>query len=304
MKWIILALTLLLSFSIVTAESGFEMLEVPDGSISKINTRIEAKIENWGYNKIFIALPSGWTPEASGTFAQSYAVREFGLWRIYGLPYDKQSLLGRGEVFTGRGAAEAGNPIKHVIKIGDRYGWWLKPNEGAIIKVTVNDIGGSGTIDPQKIEKENPSIKVVRWYQEFTLELSSPGFITAPWVVEGAALIEASPAPYSSELGKEKLYYEDYKKETDLEVPDWDEWFTFRNSLAPIFSKRSVVPVEMKYLSSIEEAEPQLTPVWKVDKVKDIIYAYEWKRSEKVKGITFWRDKIILEGIPEWFAWF
>jgi hypothetical protein len=305
LKSVILALAVLMSFSVVAAQTGLEMLEVPQGTISGVDTKIEAKLENWGYHRIFVALPLGWTPDLVETSAKSYPVREEGLWRIYGLPYDKKSLLGRGEVFTGKGIAESGFPTKLTIQIGNRYGWWLKPNEGIIIKVKVNNIGGSGTIDPQKIEKENPGIKVIRWYQQFTLKISSPGFVTAPWTVEKATLIESSPAPYSSELGKEKVYYEKYTGEPEVDIPDWDEWFTFKNSLAPIFSLTPLVSLKMEYYpEEIGEVETVLKPVWRVDKIEDIVYAYEWKRDRELEGIVFWRDQLITGSIPDWFEWF
>lgn len=295
----IVVLAILASFSIVSAQVGLDIVKVPDGSIGKVTTEIEARVENWGYHRIFVAIPSGWEPNAIETYVKSYPVRETGLWRIYGMPYDRRSLLGSGQVFTGKGVAEAGFPTKFTTQVGDRYGWWLKPNEGIIIKLKVDDIGSSGTVDPQLIEEKKPGIKVIRWYQRFTLEVTSPGFITAPWVVEGAALTEASPAPYGS--SKAEIYFQEYTPE--IATPAWEEWAEFRNPLSSLLSPISLAPIDLEFYP-IEEEEVTVKPIFRVDNIADIVYAYEWKRRERVEGITLWRDELLLAGVPEWFEWF
>jgi hypothetical protein len=301
-----ISVVVLLSFQIGCAQGaeGLGMLEVPQGSISSVDTEIEATIENWGYDKIFVALPDGWSinNEKSGA-TRSYPVREFGLWRIYGMPTDRKSLLGRGEVFTGKGF-QSGNPIKPTSTVGTRTGWWLRPNEGLDMDIYVSGIStGGGVIDPLKIEKENPSIRVVRWFEEFTLDVSTPGFITAPWTVEGASLVESYPAAYSS-AGNEGagVYYDKYQKEVE-DAPAWDEWFDLKNSLVYMMTDTRLAPIDLEF-PDVDEDEVEVTvkPVWRVDALGDITYAYEWKSYQKVKGVTIWRD--VSPDIPEWFELF
>ncbi|MEE8401563.1 MAG: hypothetical protein V3R86_05375, partial [Candidatus Hydrothermarchaeaceae archaeon] len=258
-----------------------------------------ATIENWGYDKIFVSLPVGWTIDPiKSSAARSFPVRETGLWRIYGMPKSGKTMLGRGEVFTGKGFS-SGNPTKSETTVGGRTGWWLRPNEGLLIDIYVNEIASSGVIDPLKIEKENPSIRVVKWYEVFILELSEAGFITAPWIVEGAALVEG-PAPYSNS-GKENtdVYYNTYRKE-ELDVPAWDEWFNLKNSLVYMLTKTTLAPIDLEFPSS--DVEVTIKPVWRVDTTADIRYAYEWSSYQKVVGMSLWRDSAL--DVPDWFELF
>jgi hypothetical protein len=293
----------LLGCGAASAQEGFELLKVPTGSIKNVDTEIGATIENWGYDKIFVALPDGWSinNEKSGA-TRSYAVREASLWRIYGRKDDPSSLLGSGEVFTGTGF-QSGNPIKPTNTLGTREGWWLRPNEGVDIDIYVSSISGEGTIDPLKIEKENPSIRVIRWYESFKIEVSEPGFITAPWTVEGAALVESSRAVYSS-AGKEgaNVYYEKYQKET-ADAPAWDEWFNLKNSLVYQMTDTRLASIDLELPSlDAEDVVVTIKPVWRVDNLGDITYAYEWKSYKKVESVTIWRDTAL--DIPEWFELF
>jgi hypothetical protein len=304
LRWFLLLITVaLISPQTVFAQEGFGLLEVPTGSIGTVDTEIEATIENWGYNKIFVALPDGWSinNEKSGA-TRSYPVREIGLWRIYGRSDDGSSLLGRGEVFTGKGF-QSGNPIKPTTTIGTREGWYLRPNEGIDINIYVSDIGSGAVIDPLKIEKENPQVRVITWYESFTVEVAEPGFITAPWTVEGAALVESFPAAYSS-AGQEgaEVYYEKYQKEV-ADAPAWDEWLSLKNSLVFQMTDTRLAPLDLEF-QSLDESEVVVTvkPVWRVDNLQDITYAYEWKSYKKVESATLWRD--IALDIPEWFELF
>jgi hypothetical protein len=49
----------------------------------EVTSYIEARIENHGNYRVFVALPGGWSLNTSEYNVKSYAVREFGLWRIY-----------------------------------------------------------------------------------------------------------------------------------------------------------------------------------------------------------------------------
>ena len=302
-RWLLLISVVLLSFQVVYAAEGIGMLEVPTGSISTVDTDIEATIENWGYDRIFVALPEGWTINVMQSSARSFQVRETGLWRIYGMPYSRSSMLGRGEVFTVASWSYTETPVKIETTIGDRQGWWLRPNEGLLLDIRVDEISTSGgVIDPVKIERENPSIRVTKWYESFLLEVEEPGLITAPWIVEGAALVESRPAMYSSS-GSEgaTVYYEKYQEEVMTDVPAWDEWFDLKNSLVYMMTKTALATIDLEFLS-IEDADDirvTITPVWKVENWADITYAYEWKSYRKVEGIG-----VTALDIPEWFELF
>lgn len=306
LKRLLLLISLvLLSCDAVYAQEGLSLLQVPAGSISSIDTEIEATVENWGYDTIFVALPEGWTINTlKSGITRSYPVREEGLWRIYGMP----ASLGKGYpiVYGSRDFEKNTLIAKYPKTVSNRQGWWLRPNEGIYIDIYVDDISvGGGTIDPVIVEKENPSIRVQRWYESFTIDVSSQGFITAPWVVEGAALVESNPAPYSSS-GNEgaELYYEKYQKEVNVaDAPAWNEWFDLKNPLVYKMTDTRLAPINLEF-PSIEEGGIITTtqPVWKVDIIADITYAYEWKSTEKVEGMTLWRDAEL--DIPEWFELF
>jgi len=300
MKAIIIILPILLMGLVnVAAGVSLEYLQPTDGSISEVESHLDIKVENWGYDRVFIALPEGWKlDEITGYKVRSYPVRESGLWRIYGFKYDSSSLLGSKKVYNPR--YYTGPITKPPSTIGDRTGWWLRPNEGIIIDAIV-DLPTSGEyIDPLYLEKRNPGIKVQRWNQEFTLTVTDPGFITAPWMVKGATLTSDSPAAYSDARKKGAgTYYEDF--EPTYNVPEWNAWYSFSSPLTEALedpvktTKRGYYPMKEKMQTPI--------PVWKVENIKPIYYAYEWKRGKTIRGITsFSRDDF--KGTPEWFEWF
>ncbi len=299
-----LLLVMLVSIVIVSvvnaAEEGPEILEVGEGSVGQVTSILEAKIENWGYERVFIAFPTDWEFNESDTSnifdAYSYPVREHSLWRIYGMPYDKNSMLGRGEVFTGKGAT-SGHPAKTLAKIGKVYGIWLKPNEGVHIKRFEFKLPtGGGEINPKRIEERNyyPYVKVTKWIQEFTLENCTPGFIKAPWIVKGGSLTSTSPAPYGDarKVGT-KLYYE--KSKPKYKGKSWQEWIPFEEGLAS--------GLKMSTLEYEIEKDETPKPVWRIEECGSTIwYEYEWYRDKEVEGIRLWRNDY--ENIPAWFEWF
>ncbi len=283
---------------------GFEILEVSEGSIGTVNTYVEGKIENWGFKKVFFAFPEGWVPDEVESYARSYMVMESGLWRKYGSPLDKDSLLRRGFVYTKKGLYS-----KSIIKIGDRYGFWLLPNEGVMFYLKFNNIGSSGEIDPFTVEREYDGIKIVKWYQSFVLNVTKPGIIKAPWVVKGAKLVEATPAPYTdtTRFSGKKKYIIDvdknyYSSDVEINAPYWQDLFeNFDKSLA-FWLRQGLISMSKDYFTLDLEYEqiPQI-PVWIVDKTITIEYAYEWKRYRAVEGISFWRDEL---EVPWWWELF
>ncbi len=302
-RWLILLLVLCTLAVPRVLAIGFEMVKVPTGEISTVDTVIDAKLENIGFDRVFVALPVGWQLDEVNSYAKSYAVRESGLWRIYGDPFSSTSLLGSGKVYK-----EKGIRTKLSDTVGDREGWWLRPNEGVIIHAEIDSIStGGGSIDPQEIEKNNPSIIVKKWVQEFTLTPSSTGFITAPWTVEGAALTIAAPAPVSDAtqpLGD--LYFEDYEPgetQAHAEVPRWDEWFVLENSISKFMSSKSIVSMEPEVTPTEEiNVTTTITPVWRIEDLAPIFYGYEWERDKEIKGITMLGPSFA--AVPEWFDWF
>lgn len=310
---------MLLSFQTVHAQEGFEMLEVPTGTISTVDTEIEATIENWGYEHIFVAIPEDWDidTQRSGV-TRSYPVREWSeLWRVYGLKagYCKTRPNVYGcysyeRITYPRGRDYPGIPAlrtKQPTTMGGRTGWWLRPNEGIYVDIYVSDISASGgTVDPFMIEDENPEIRVAKWYQSFTLELSEAGFITAPWVVEGAVLVESTTAVHSNAGDEGVWYYERHQIEAaEADVPAWDEWFDVKNSLTSMMTDTRLAPTDLEFLSIEDAAEVEATlePVWRVEDLRDITYAYDWRNDKKVKGITL-LDDVALDDVPEWFELF
>lgn len=305
MKQLLALLLILNSMSIIYAD-GFEMMVVPEGSISSVDTVIDAKIENVGFDRIFVALPSGWVINDLNTFASSYAVLETGLWRKYGDPLDATSPLGSGLVYK-----ETGTQTKLYNTLNNRQGWWLRPNEGVKLRVAIDSLSCSGAIDPLAIEKENPSIIVKKWEQEFTITPSATGFITAPCVVENSALKVASPAPVSDVSQKPgTIYYQEYDPTKDVaqvqlgEVPSWDAWFSLTGSLSSTLSTKSIVGMEPVFnKTEAEDIVVTQTPVWRIDDLRDIVYAYEWERGKRISGIELIKGATFAE-VPEWFDWF
>ncbi len=278
--------------------SGLEYVQTPEGSLNKIDTQVEASIENWGLERVFVAVPEGWTisefkyPFGGTSYPlRFYATRYFELW---GLPYDSNSLLGSGQVYDSNSAQTA-----VFDTIGGRQGWYLKPNEGITVKFGVENIDiNGGIIDPFRLERENPDIRVVRWHQRFILNVSEIGFITAPWVVEGAPLTEASPAPYSAASGRgASKYYMDFEK--TVSAPKWDAWFEVKSPLSSLLITK-LAPTDLQF-SSIRKIGT-VRPVFRVTNFRTITYAYEWKRYEKIEGMTLWRNDFA--DVPDWFEWF
>ncbi len=290
--------------ALISTCHSFEILEVSEGSVGSISTYIEGKVENWGFKKVFFAFPEGWTPNEIESYAKSYMVMESGLWRKYGLPTDRNSLIKKGFVYTKKGLYS-----KAIVNIGDRYGFWLLPNEGVIFYLKFDNIGSGGEIDPFAIEREYSGIRVVRWYQSFKLTVTKPGIIKAPWVVKGAKLVEASPAPYTdiTRFSGKKKYIIDvnknyYSSDAEINAPDWQKLFDgFDNSLVFWLKSGLISMPEEEFRIEVDyDIVPQV-PVWIVDKTITIEYAYEWKRYEAIEGITFWRDEL---KAPSWWELF
>lgn len=299
-----------LTLSLVHAEDvGLGLAQYGYITPSEVTTYIEATIENRGFYRVFVALPKGWELDMNEYNVKSYSVREYGLWRIYG--DDKNSMLARGKVYTTKGLTPK-SPVTIKTSEGTYTGWYIKPNEGLEIKVKTEPISGEGIVDPLKIEKLYPGIVVLKWYEEFELKLPSGnlGWVRAPWVVRGATLTEAYPAPYgeaSRTITKGKSFVgaegpEDEYLEVNVDVPRWDEWLPLRNPLAYALISKPLAKTKLEFM----EVEPldYVRPVWDIQKHRtgEIRYAYEWKRDREIRGITFFRDDT--KNIPSWMELF
>lgn len=305
MKRLIILLAILWSYPDVWAQIGIlDYLQIEEGSISRIDTRIEAEIENWGLQRVFIALPKNWvvsdTAILDGTHkfgGTSYPLRFYATryWQLWGLPTESDTPMGRGEVFDSKTAEDA-----IFTQIAGRQGWYIRPNERIKVVFDVKNIPlAGGIIDPTKLERENPNIRVVRWYQRFIMNISKQGFITAPWVVQGAALTEATPAPYSAASGRGAFkYYVDFEK--TISAPRWDRWFKLETSLSSALTPQPLAPTTLE-LPEIKKIGI-IKPVFKVNTYRLITYAYEWKRDVKIEGWRPWRNDFI--DVPNWFQWF
>lgn len=308
MRGIIFALVLLGMLSAiptVTSETiGMGFHQIPDGTISRIDTRIEFEVENWGLERVFITLPGDWrvsdTPLLDGTHSfggHSRILRPnpYHFWRLWGLPYEPDTPMGRGEIYTSK---NIGDPI--FDEVAGKQGWYIKPNERIKVVFDVKDISTTGgIIDPLKLERENPDIRVVRWYQIFIMNVSEQGFITAPWVVLGANLTEASPAPYSDITGKGiSKYYEEF--ELAPTVPKWNRWITLSNPLSSMLISKALKATGLE-LPEIKKVK-LVKPVFKVNDYRLIYYAYEWRRDRAIEGWVPWRNDFM--DIPKWDEWF
>lgn len=310
MRTAALLIALFLSLSLVHAEDlGLGLAEYGYITPSEVTTTIEATVENRGFYRVFVALPKGWELDMSEYGVRSYAVREYGLWRIYG--EDEDSLLSQGKVYTIKGLVPK-SAVTIKTSTGTYTGWYLKPNEGLKIKIKTKAISGDGTVDPLKIEKLYPGVKVLKWYEKFELKLPSGtfGWVRAPWVVRGATLTEASPAPYgetSRTITKGKSFAgvegpEGKYLEVSVDVPAWNEWLPLRNSLAYALISKPLAKTNLEFV----EVEPldYTRPVWDTEKHRTsvIYYAYEWKRGKEISGITFFRDDT--KSVPSWMELF
>lgn len=296
-----MVLVFLLSLAAVNSQEGAELMEVPEGSVSKVTSTLDARIENVGYDRVFVALPSGWEVDTAESSVRSYAVREYGLWRIYSSPIEGKDLLEEGHVYDIFDYQQT----RFTTKLGEQYGWWVRPNEGLKMSLELT-LPSSGEVDPKKIQEQHPEILVREWNQDFELEISSTGIIEAPWTVEGGTLTTASPAPLGDarKVSTSDMYYvESYREEfeeSEEDIPDWYEWLPLKNSMAYEF-RPSYKLESFGELSTPGELD-YVKPVWKVDTFGDIRYGYEWKQGREIEGIRLVRDDY--SGLPAWYEWF
>ncbi|GEM_PF-1792416 len=306
-----LLLSLFLALLISAAAHAEEVgLEIPGYSTAEcavpgsVTSYVEARIENRGFYRVFVALPEGWSIDMTEYQVYSYPVRKYGLWRIYG--EGKDAIVPERDLYTLEGLW-----AKAPATVNGRTGWYLKPNEGLRIKLLKLTLpGGEGNVfDPLKVEERYEGLVVRSWYQEFEFSPPATGWVCSPWSVKGATLVEAYPAPYSEKgraLTWDKSYYAEGPKGARLvyepDVPAWDEWLPLKNSLA--YSLVSIPIMDMPAEEYTQPPEPNLWLIWDTQKYRtDVIrYAFEWKRGEKLRGVVLSRDDT--KSVPSWMELF
>jgi hypothetical protein len=320
-KFIIPYLVLFLIAPLVYADESLGLVQVGDASLtSSPQSILDFTVENRGFEKVLIALPEGWdidetVDEYSYSTFKGYPVRESGLWRIYGLPYDRDSYLGApegipyltGKVWTGEGVTHR---YGRVVP-SNQLAWMLYPNEKLVVHIELS-LSSEGVVDPTLIEEDYRWVRVTRWEQEFILsiDVSRGGFITAPWTMKDGKLTSAYPAVYCDENSPGcpgTIYWDDFTLQEQVETPEWDEWFTLKNSLT---ESLITTPQSIGQESSVSEdttlVKRTIKPVWKIDPIptppSKIRYTYEWRREGEVEGGISFGDSYL--DVPAWYAWF
>lgn len=306
MKEFLILLAVLMCIPLVFATPILDYLQVPSTvTIGEVKTTLHAKIENQGVEKVFIALPSDWTFEPEDIFtnhASGYRVLDYGIpfYELYGYPTEPNNMVSRGEVYIYSGFA-----TKRSYTVNNRVGWWLMPNEGMILDIAATLPVSGKHYDPFELER-GPDIVIKEWYQRFTVNLTGGvGFVTAPYIIENMALVEANPGIYGdARYISTSVYYEDFQLGGTIDVVEWNEWFgprsVFKRSLTSISLGAEYLPIE-------EEGAPEyIIPVWKIDpgtaSKKEIYYAYEWKYWTDIKGVSLGTSTFI--EVPNWYEWF
>jgi hypothetical protein len=308
-----LFLLLFLLPSVHAIVPGMQLLKVPiRGGIQCTSTTVEARIENGGYYKLFVSFPKGWSvnlSEGQQLNAYSYALLRRGenLREVYGPWGGPDTLLGSGEVFLEKGFVPTETATVTYSDGSQRFGFWVRANEGVRFEINFILTEDGGVIDPLYLEREEPNLVVKRWNQEFRCETTSSGYVRAPWLVKGGNLTYAFPAPLTFLAGSgNRMYYYD-KYVWDPPIPQGGRWFTFRNSLTEILSDDPIAPLSIEFYP-IEPLEPRL-PVWKISYPGTIRYRYEWERIGPLKSEAaglYFPPTIPRYGtfVPEWFEWF
>ncbi|MBI4344484.1 MAG: hypothetical protein HY555_02750 [Euryarchaeota archaeon] len=304
--WFLLSLIILSAIPPAMGDiPGLSPVKIPEGSTQCAYSVVEGTVENWGYYRIFVAFPPGWNVsslEGSSYSATSYILRRKAedLRQAYG-PWGRDTLLDSGIVFLEE------RPVYTPWDIlNNRFGWWLRPNEGMRFTVTVN-MTGSGVVDPFYLEREDPNIVVRRWNQHFYCEIKDPGYVKFPWVVKNATLAYSNPAPfaYLEDRGRRIYYYDTFEK--DPPIPRGGRWFEFRNPLTEALAPDSLAPLKLEFYP-IEKTVTRV-PYLMAQKTGPMNYRYEWERygllKSQVLGIFY--PPVIpsyVEQVPEWFGWF
>ncbi|HDY73862.1 MAG TPA: hypothetical protein ENH51_01975 [Euryarchaeota archaeon] len=271
-------------------------------------TIIEAEVENTGFETFFVALPLDWAfdPEIYGATGEPIIATKGALHKKYGDPGDKSSFIRNNYVFEAWGglAVSRGSPWVLTMSGGEddggvSYGWSVRPNERLKFTIKMKPSDSEAIIDPLAIERNRTDIKVIKWNQEMVIypESGETGFISAPWIVKGATMVEATPGVFTniSEFTQDIYWFKtrlqnatvkSTGEETEPEVsseptvelnpPEWDAWFSSSGffgleskSLAPLSTELLPIPEVNKTEPIVEEVEETgesvFIPVWLID---------------------------------------
>lgn len=313
------------SLSAPSAEIGMlEPSQMPEASYDELSLDIEFEVENTGFEKVLITLPSDFTTLHSDNIDNAYGetiiTRRLSINEKYGDPDDPTSFRNRHFVMT----SASGYPISRgssvvYTELGEsKRGWYARPNERLKGHIKIVSTG-NGIIDPFLLEKDLPYIKVTRFSVIIKIEpkVNNYGFIAAPYVVKNATLVSTYPMIYgdANDFDETEYYWEALKfpkTETtrEINVVDWDDWFT--SSTLPLTSKL-LSSTKLEYYP-IEEVERKVdedtvfTPVWFVQAGTGVIrYEYEYRKNFEISGVNL--DLIkeaprVAGPVPEWYLWF
>lgn len=299
-----------------TEELGVQYVPTPNITFdpARSYTVIEAVVENSGYEKIFLSLPKDWEidPQILSATGEPIIVSKGKLYKKYGHPDDRYSFISNNYVLWQTGGFSIGRGSPYSVSWADggtSYGWFINPNERFRFKIKLIPSETESVIDFLAIEQNRSDIKVMKWNQDFYIYPEpSLGYISAPWILKNATLVEAYPGIVGNLSAYPGGYYyhqflldEQKKEEEDtwetvvLDPPGWDEWFTDEGmsfglvggSLAEPKSEFESIPViEKTVLEKEESTDEVFVPVWYHDfGINFMRYRYEWKRGQTIEGI-------------------
>jgi len=302
-----------------TQIDGIQFVPIPtiDHDADRSYTIIEAEVENSGFETFFVALPEGWgfDPEIYGATGEPIITSWGELKKKYGDPGDKSSFIRNNYVFQTWGGLSVSRGSPWVLTWGGdgdnsggvSYGWSVRPNEKLVFTIKMKPSDSDAIIDPLAIERNRTDIKVVVWNQEMVVYPDSgasrplSGFLSAPWIVKDATMVEVTPGVFTniSEFTEDIYWFktrlqnvtlESDEEETEpdessepvveLNPPEWDSWFSSSGffgletkSLAPLKTELLPIPevnktevVEEVEEEEVEESEESIfIPVWLID---------------------------------------
>ncbi|MFV2041074.1 MAG: hypothetical protein ACC644_03685, partial [Candidatus Hydrothermarchaeales archaeon] len=239
-------------------------------------TIIEAEVENTGFENFFVALPKDWTFDSDiyGARGEPIIISKGELYKKYGSLRDRSSFISNNFVLDTRGgfSISRGSPWVLTRRGGEddggvSYGWSVRPNERLVFTIKMKPSDDDAVIDPFAIEQNRSDIKVVKWNQEMMLypESGKTGFLSAPWIVKGATMVEATPGVFTniSEFTDDIYWFKTRLQNVtveeaaevssepvvELNPPGWDSWFSSSGffgikstSLAPLATELLPIP--------------------------------------------------------------
>ncbi|MFQ5975929.1 MAG: hypothetical protein ACE5J5_06425 [Candidatus Hydrothermarchaeales archaeon] len=340
-KWIVLLLILIVIPSVQGAvpSSEVKVLDITqmpeDITFTDLSLDIEFEIENTGYEKVLITLPSDLSTLHSDNIdgAQGQAIMLESVSRMafkekWGDKDDFSSFRNTHFVMTSATPISRGASLAYPELGETKRGWYIRPNERLMVHIKVTSTG-TGIINPFSLEKDLPFIEVTKFSAiiRFEPNASTYGFVTAPYVVKDATLITSYPSIFAdaNDFDASEYYWETFKlpetEETrEIDVVDWDDWFTTSSSPLTISSipltSTLLATTDLDYypIEKVEkttEDEEIFIPIWHLppppDLVDFVIYEYQWRKNFEISGVylDYLKEPPRVAGyVPEWHYWF